>query len=301
MTKKRFQGTGTAIVTPFRKDGSIDEPALRRLVDLQVRGGIDMLFPCGTTGEGATLEPEEADRVLNIVIQETRGRALVIFGAGSNSTAKAAYGAERAKRLGADGVLSVGPYYNKPTQSGFYEHFKAVAEVGCPVIVYNVPSRTGSNIEASTMLRIAQLPNIVATKEASGNLGQMMEIIRNRPPEFRILSGDDALALPLISVGGDGLVSVISNEAPALVSQLVDFALEGDFKRARELQYRLLPLMNANFVESNPIPVKAVLAMMGLIEENYRLPMVPLSASHRSPLQKIVEDLGLIQSVGAQR
>jgi len=301
MTKKRFQGTGTALVTPFRKDGSIDEPALRRLVDLQVRGGIDMIFPCGTTGEGATLEPEEADRVLSIVIQETRGRALVILGAGSNSTTKAVYGAERAKRLGADGVLSVGPYYNKPTQAGFFEHFKAVAEAGCPVIVYNVPSRTGSNIEAGTMLRLAQVPNIVATKEASGNLGQMMEVIRNRPPEFCVLSGDDALALPLIAVGGDGLVSVVSNEAPALVSQLVNFALDGDMKRAREIQYRLLPLMNANFVESNPIPVKAVLSMMGLIEENYRLPMVPLSSQYRAPLQKIAEDLGLIQSVGVRR
>jgi len=301
MVKKKFQGTGTALVTPFKKDGSIDEPALRRLVDLQVRGGIDMLFPCGTTGEGATLEPEEADRVLSIVMQETRGRALVILGAGSNSTSKAVYGAERARRLGADGVLSVGPYYNKPTQAGFFEHFKAVAEAGCPVIVYNVPSRTGSNIEAATMLRIAQIPNIVGTKEASGNLVQMMEIIRNRPPDFCVLSGDDALALPLIAVGGDGLVSVVSNEAPALVSALVNLALEGDMKRARDIQYRLLPLMNANFVESNPIPVKAVLSMMGLIEENYRLPMVPLSPQHRAPLQKIAEDLGLIQSVGVRR
>ena len=301
MTIKKFQGAGTALVTPFKRDGSIDESALRLLVDEQIRGGIDMIMPCGTTGEGATLEAEEADQVLNIVIEQTKRRALVVLGAGSNSTAKAVAGAARAKRLGADGVLSVGPYYNKPTQGGFYEHFKEIAAVGCPVIVYNVPSRTGSNIEAGTMLRLAEVPNIVATKEASGNLGQMMEILRNRPPEFRVLAGDDAFALPLIALGGDGLVSVISNEAPALVTELVHAALEGNLERAREIHYRLLPLMAANFVESNPIPVKAVLAMMGMIEENYRLPMVPLSAVYRAPLRKLAEDLGLIRSVGVQR
>jgi len=301
MTKKKFQGTGTALVTPFHSDGSIDESALRRLVDHQVRGGIDMIVPCGTTGEGATLEPEEADRVLKIVIEETKGRALVVLGAGSNDTKKAVKGAERALRLGADAVLSVGPYYNKPTQNGYYEHFKAVAEVGCPVVVYNVPSRTGSNIEAGTMLRLAELPHIVATKEASGNLAQMMEILRNRPPEFRVLAGDDGLALPLIALGGDGLISVVSNETPRMMTDLVNAALAGDFARARELHYKLLPLMAANFVESNPIPVKAVLAMMGLIEENYRLPMVPLSEVHRAPLHKLAEGLRLLQSVGVQQ
>ncbi|HLQ78127.1 MAG TPA: 4-hydroxy-tetrahydrodipicolinate synthase, partial [Terriglobia bacterium] len=239
MTIKKFQGAGTALVTPFRKDGSIDEAALRRLVDDQIRGGIDMIMPCGTTGEGATLESEEADQVLNIVIEQTKRRALVVLGAGSNSTAKAVQGAERAKRLGADGVLSVGPYYNKPTQGGFYEHFKEVAAVGCPVIVYNVPGRTGSNIEAGTMLRLAEVPNIVATKEASGNIGQMMEILRNRPPEFRVLAGDDAFALPLIALGGDGLVSVISNETPSMMTELVHAALEGNFEHARTIHYRL--------------------------------------------------------------
>jgi len=301
MAKKKFQGTGTALATPFLRDGSIDETALRRLVNHQIRGGIDMIVPCGTTGEGATLKPAEADRVLSIVVEETNGRALVVFGAGSNSTEVAEEGARRALRLGADGVLSVGPYYNKPPQRGFYDHFRKVADVGCPVIVYNVPGRTGSNIEAATMLRLAEVPNIVATKEASGNLVQMAEIIRNRPPEFRVLAGDDALALPLIALGGDGLVSVISNEAPALTSELVNAALDGNFVRARELHYRLLPLMTANFVESNPIPVKAVLAMMGLIEENLRLPMVPLLAAHRAPLQKLAEELGLLLSVGAPR
>jgi 4-hydroxy-tetrahydrodipicolinate synthase len=301
MNKKKFQGTGTALVTPFLRDGSIDEAALRRLVNHQIRGGIDMIVPCGTTGEGATLKPAEADRVLSVVIEETNGRALVILGAGSNSTELAEEGARRAMRLGADGVLSVGPYYNKPPQRGFYDHFRKVADVGCPVIVYNVPGRTGSNIEADTTLKLAEVPNIVATKEASGNLVQIMEIIRNRPPEFRVLAGDDAFALPVIAAGGDGLVSVISNEAPAMTAELVNAALAGDFARARELHYKLLPLMTANFIESNPIPVKAVLAMMGLIEENLRLPMVPLLPIHRPPLQKLVEELGLLQSVGARR
>jgi len=301
MTKKKFQGTGTALATPFHSDGSLDEASLRRLVNYQIQGGIDMLVPCGTTGEGATLKPAEADRVLDVVLEETRGRALVIFGAGSNSTETAVEGARRALRLGAAGVLSVGPYYNKPPQRGYVEHFKKVADVGCPVIVYNVPGRTGGNIEAGTMLKLAEVPNIVATKEASGNLVQMMEIIRNRPPDFRVLSGDDALTLPLIASGGDGLISVISNEAPAMTSDLVNAALEGNYTRARELHYKLLPLMTANFVESNPIPVKAVLAMLGILEENFRLPMVPLLPAHRAPLQKLVEELGLLQSVGARR
>ena len=301
MTKNKFQGTGTAMVTPFLRDGSIDEAALRRLVEHQISGGIDMLVPCGTTGEGATLKPAEADRVLSIVIEAANGRALVIFGAGSNSTETAEEGARRALRLGADGVLSVGPYYNKPPQRGFYDHFRRVADVGCPVIVYNVPGRTGSNIEASTMLKLAEVPNIVATKEASGNLLQMMEILRNRPPEFRVLAGDDSFALPVIALGGDGLVSVISNEAPAMTAELVNAALEGNLGRARELHYKLLGLMTANFVESNPMPVKAVLNMMGLIEENLRLPMVPLLPVHRAPLQKLAEELGLLQSVGAGR
>jgi 4-hydroxy-tetrahydrodipicolinate synthase len=301
MTKKSFQGTGTAMVTPFTADGAIDEAALRRFVDFQIAGGVDMLLPCGTTGEGATLESEEADRVLVIVLDQTKKRVPVIFGAGSNSTKKAVQATESAKRLGADGVLSVGPYYNKPTQRGFHEHFKAVAEVGLPVIVYNVPGRTGSNIEAATMLKMAEIPNIVAVKEASGNLNQMMEIIRSRPADFRVLAGDDAITLPLIAAGGDGVVSVVSNEVPGPMSKMVDAALAGDFARARELHYKLLPLMNANFIESNPIPVKAVLTMMGMMGENYRLPMVPMAPANRSQIQKIAEGMGLLQSVGAPR
>ena len=301
MSQKPFQGTGTAMVTPFTSAGAIDEPALRRFVDFQITEGIDMLLPCGTTGEGATLETEEADRVLSIVLDQTKKRVPVIFGAGSNSTKKAVQGAERAKRLGADGVLSVGPYYNKPTQRGFYEHFKAVAEVGLPVMLYNIPGRTGSNIEASTTLKLAELPNIVAVKEGSGNLGQMMEILRSRPAEFRVLAGDDAITLPLIAAGGDGVVSVISNEVPAMMGKMTRAALNGDFASAREIHYRILPLMNANFIETNPIPVKAVLTMMGMIGENYRLPMVPMTPANRTQIQKIAEELGIIQSVGANR
>jgi 4-hydroxy-tetrahydrodipicolinate synthase len=301
MTLKPFQGTGTAMVTPFTSAGEVDEPALRRFVDFQINEGIDMLLPVGTTGEGATLEPEEAERVLSIVLDQAKKRVPVIFGAGSNNTKKAVQGTERAKQLGADGVLSVGPYYNKPTQRGFIEHFKAVAEVGLPVIVYNVPGRTGSNIEASTMLKLAEVPNIAAVKEASGNLGQMMDILRSRPAEFRVLSGDDAITLPLIAAGGDGVVSVVSNEIPGLMSKMTRAALAGDFAGARDIHYRILPLMNANFIESNPIPVKAVLAMMGLVGENYRLPMVPMTPGNRAQIQKIAEDLGIVQSVGVSR
>ena len=300
MNKKLFQGTGTALATPFKRDGSIDEAALRRFVEFQISEGIDMLLPCGTTGEGATLEVDETERVLSIVLEQSRGRVPVIIGAGSNSTAKAIQATQAARKLGADGVLSVGPYYNKPTQQGFYEHFKAIAEsVDIPIIVYNVPGRTSSNIEAGTMLRLAEVPNIVAVKEASGNLGQIMDIIKDRPADFRVLSGDDSIALAIVALGGDGLISVVSNEAPRMMREIIDAGLAGDLVRARELQYRLLPLMNANFMESNPIPVKAALAMMGLMEEVYRLPLVPMGAVNREKFQKIVEELGLLQSVGA--
>ncbi len=288
------------MITPFKSDGSVDEKALRRFVDFQVEGRVDMLLPCGTTGEGATLDENETDRVVQIVIEQSRRRVPVIAGAGSNSTAKAIQITKRAKKLGADGVLSVGPYYNKPTQQGFYEHFKAIAEAeNIPIVVYNVPGRTGSNIEAKTMLRLAEIPNIVAVKEASGNLGQMMDIIRDAPNDFCLLSGDDALALPVIAVGGRGIVSVVSNETPAMMSAMIHAALEGNLAKAKELHYKLLPLMNINFVESNPIPVKAALAMMGLVEENYRLPLVRMNPSNREKLAKVVEELGLLQTARA--
>jgi 4-hydroxy-tetrahydrodipicolinate synthase len=296
MTKKRFQGTGTAMITPFKTDGAVDEKALRRFVDFQIEGGVDMLLPCGTTGEGATLDENETDRVLQIVIEQSRRRVPIILGAGSNSTAKAVQMTKRAKRLGADGVLSVGPYYNKPTQQGYYEHFKAIADAeDIPVIVYNVPGRTGGNIEAKTTLRLAEISNIVAVKEASGNLGQIMDIIRDAPADFRVLSGDDALALAIVAVGGDGVVSVVSNETPAIMSAMMNAALEGNLEKARELHYKILPLMNVNFIESNPIPAKAALAMMGLIEENYRLPLVRITPANREKVAKVVEELGLLQ------
>jgi len=299
MTKKPFQGTGTAMITPFKADGSVDDKALRRFVDFQINGGVDMLLPCGTTGEGATLDADETDRVVQIVIEEARRRVPVIAGAGSNSTAKAVQATKRAKKVGAAGVLSVGPYYNKPTQQGYYEHFKAIAESeDIPIIVYNVPGRTGGNIEAKTMLRLAEIPNIVAVKEASGNLGQIMDIIRDAPRHFRVLCGDDAMALAVVLLGGDGIVSVVSNEAPAMMSAMIDAALESNIPKARELHYKLLPLMNLNFIESNPIPVKAVLAMMGVIEENYRLPLVKIGASNRDRLSKAAEELGLLQTAG---
>ena len=287
------------MITPFKSDGSVDEKALRRFVDFQIDGGVDMLLPCGTTGEGATLDENETDRVVQIVIEQCRRRVPVIVGAGSNSTSKAIQMTKRAKRLGADGVLSVGPYYNKPTQQGYYEHFKAIAETDdIPVIVYNVPGRTGGNIEAKTILRLAEIPNIVAVKEASGNLGQIMDIIRDEPSEFRVLSGDDALALAIVAVGGDGVVSVVSNETPGMMSAMIDAALEGHVEKARELHYKLLPLMNVNFIESNPIPAKAALAMMGLIEENYRLPLVRIAPANREKVAKVVEELGLLQPAG---
>ena len=297
--KKSFQGTGTAMITPFTSDGAVDENALRRFVDFQISGGVDMLLPCGTTGEGATLDEAETDRVVQIVLEQANGRVPVIVGAGSNSTAKAIQMTRRARKLGAGGVLSVGPYYNKPTQQGYYEHFKAIAEAeDIPIILYNVPGRTGGNIEAKTTLRLAELPNIVAVKEASGNIGQIMDVIRDAPRDFRVLSGDDAVALPVIALGGDGVISVVSNEAPAMMSAIVNAALEGNLAKAKELHYKLLPLMNINFIESNPIPVKAALAMLGLIEENYRLPLVRISAGNREKLAKVVEEVGLLQPAG---
>lgn len=287
------------MITPFKSDNSIDEAALRRFVDFQINGGVNMLLPCGTTGEGATLDDNETDRVVQIVIEQTRRRVPVIVGAGSNSTAKAVQMTKRAKRLGAEGVLSVGPYYNKPTQQGYFEHFRAIAEAeDIPVVVYNVPGRTGGNIEAKTMLRLAEIANIVAVKEASGNLGQIMDIIRDAPRDFAVLSGDDAMALAVIALGGHGIVSVVSNETPGLMSAMIDAALAGNLAKARELHYKLLPLMNINFIESNPIPAKAALAMMGLIEENYRLPLVRITPANREKVGKIVEELGLLQTAG---
>jgi 4-hydroxy-tetrahydrodipicolinate synthase len=294
--KLLFRGTGTALVTPFRANGAIDETALRKLVAFQIRGGVEALLPTGTTGESVTLTDDEQARVVAIVAEEADGRVPVIAGAGSNSTAKAISLANRMLIAGADGILSVGPYYNKPTQEGYFRHYEAIAEgVDAPVIVYNVPGRTASNIEADTTLRIAEeLPSIAGIKEASGNFDQVMKILKNRPAGFGVWSGDDAVTLPFVALGADGVVSVVSNEVPSKFSSMVRFCLKGKFDKARALHNALLDLMNVNFVESNPIPVKAALSMMGMIGEHYRLPLVPLSDRHRPRLKAILTRLKLV-------
>jgi 4-hydroxy-tetrahydrodipicolinate synthase len=293
---KKFRGTATALVTPFRQDGTIDEAALRRLVDFQIRGGIDALVPVGTTGENPTLNAEEQARVIEAVIDQTRGRVMVFAGAGSNSTREAIEKARFARSAGADAALVVGPYYNKPTQEGYFQHYRAIAEaVDIPVIVYNVPGRTGGNIEAPTVLRMAEeIPNVVMVKEASGNMAQIMEIARHKPKHFSLVSGDDAFTLPLMSVGGDGCISVVANEVPREFSELVRLCLAGKWEKALHMHNRLLDLMNVNFIESNPIPVKTALAMMGKIEEVFRLPLVPLAEKNRAKLTSVLQNLKLV-------
>jgi 4-hydroxy-tetrahydrodipicolinate synthase len=293
-----LRGCATAIVTPFKTDGSVDVDGLRSLIEYQIKGGIRMLVPCGTTGESATMSDEEDQLVIKTTVEVTKGRAKVIAGTGSNSTAAATQYSQTARDLGADAVLSVAPYYNKPTQEGLYAHFTAVAKSvsDLPVVIYNVPGRTSSNISAETTIKLASdNENIVAVKEASGNLGQIMEILRTRPDGFRVISGDDSLTLAMIALGGDGLISVASNEIPALMNELVDLALTGKMDAARALHYRLLPLMEGNFIESSPGPVKAAMALMGLLEENFRLPLVPVQEKTRARLREILLDLGVLK------
>jgi 4-hydroxy-tetrahydrodipicolinate synthase len=292
-----FRGTATALVTPFTPRGEVDLAALRALVRAQLRGRVEALVPVGSTGEGATLNDEEQAFVITAVVREVRGRIPVIAGASSNSTAKAVALALRARECGADAVLSVAPFYNKPTQEGIFRHFQAVARAAdIPVVIYNVPGRTASNIDASTALRLArEVPNIAGVKEASANLSQIMEILRNRPAGFGVWSGDDNFTLPLVALGADGVISVVGNEVPGPFSTMVRHALAGRLPAARALHYRLLPLMNVNFIESNPIPVKAALAMMGLITEAYRLPLVPLSAANRPKLRAVLKSLNLVR------
>jgi 4-hydroxy-tetrahydrodipicolinate synthase len=296
-TPTKFRGTATAIVTPFKKDGSIDEPALRRFVDFQISGGVEALVPVGTTGENPTLNSDEQKHVIEIVLEQANKRVKIFAGAGSNNTAEVIEKVRFAKKVGADAALVVGPYYNKPTQNGYVQHFKAIADaVDIPLIIYNVPGRTGGNIEAATMLRLAEeIPTVVMAKEASGNIAQVMEIARNMPEHFSLLSGDDALAYSIIALGGDGCISVVSNEVPKDYSHLMRLCLKGEWTEALQLHYRLLPLMNINFIESSPIPVKTALAMMGMIEEAFRLPMVPITEPSRAKLQKILKDLKLIE------
>jgi 4-hydroxy-tetrahydrodipicolinate synthase len=293
-----LRGCATALVTPFKSDGAIDEQRLRALIEYQITNGVRLLVPCGTTGESVTMTDEENQFVIGITVELTRGRAKVIAGTGSNSTAVTIARSQAARALGADAILTVAPYYNKPTQEGLYAHFCAIAEAvnGLPVVIYNVPGRTSSNISAETTLRLARNnSNIVAVKEASGNLSQIMEILRSRPKNFRVISGDDALTLAIIALGGDGLISVASNEAPEMMSQLNDLALAGKWDEARALHYRLLPLMEANFIESSPGPVKAAMALMGLLEENLRLPLVPVQETTRSRMREVLAELGLLK------
>jgi 4-hydroxy-tetrahydrodipicolinate synthase len=293
----QLRGCGTALVTPFHQDGSIDDTALRNLVAWQVESGIDFLVPCGTTGETPTLAHDEWLHVIDLTIEVVAGRVPIVAGASSNSTHDAVEKAkEVAARPGVDAILTANPYYNKPTQEGQYRHFKAIAEgVGDkPIILYNIPGRSAANLEPATLARLAEIPNIIGVKEASGNMAQIAEVIATLPERFLAFSGDDAITIPVIALGGVGIISVASNEIPHEMATLTRAALANDLTTARSLQRKYLALMQANFIESSPLPVKAVLAMMGKIEEVYRLPLLPMRRDTRSRLQKIVTEVGLI-------
>jgi 4-hydroxy-tetrahydrodipicolinate synthase len=295
--RRPITGVGTALVTPFTRGGALDEAAVRRLARRQIDAGIHFLCPCGTTGESPTLTDTEKIRIVEILLEESNGRVPIVAGAGGNNTGEVIHLAKEFERVGANGLLSVTPYYNKPTQEGLYQHFKAIAEsTRLPIIVYNVPGRTGVNVEVNTLVRLAQIPNIVAVKEASGNVTQMCEMCRAVPADFIVLSGDDALTLPLMAVGGHGIISVASNEIPAEMVEMVEAAERDEFAAARAVHQRILPLMQINFVESNPIPVKAAMAAMGLIEETYRLPMCAPRAESREKILKVLKELHLLKA-----
>ena len=291
-----FTGCGTALVTPFRQDQSLNEPKLRDLVRRQIDAGIDFLVPCGTTGESPTLTRAEHLRVVEITVQEAAGKTPVLGGAGGYNTREVVELALELQRIGADGILSVTPYYNKPTQEGLYQHYKAIAAaVPLPIVVYSVQGRTGVNVEPGTLARLAKIENIVGVKEASGNISQMANVIHEVPPGFHVLSGDDSITIPLMALGGRGIVSVVANEIPAEMTQLAQACLRNDFETARQIQRRFLPLMNVNFVESNPIPVKAAMGLMGLLDPVFRLPLVPPSDSSLAKIAKVLESLGLLE------
>jgi 4-hydroxy-tetrahydrodipicolinate synthase len=295
-----FRGCGTALVTPFRRDQSLDEGTLRKLVRRQIAAGINFLVPCGTTGESPTLTRAEHRRVVEITLEEAKGSGVpVLAGAGGYNTHEVIELARELERMGADGILSVTPYYNKPTPEGLYQHFKAIASaIHLPIIVYSIQGRTGINVEPATLARLAEIDNIVGVKEASGNIAQMASILHLlRPPDFTVLCGDDAITIPLMSLGGQGVVSVVSNQIPAEMTELAQACLRGDFAKAREIQARYLPLMHVNFIESNPIPVKAGMAMMGLLEPVYRLPMCPASDASLTRIEKVLESVGLLRGV----
>jgi 4-hydroxy-tetrahydrodipicolinate synthase len=292
----KLQGCGTALVTPFSQDGLVDENALRNLVAWQIESGIDFLVPCGTTGETPTLNHAEWLRVIDVTVEVAAGRVPIVAGATSNSTSDAvAKAKEVAAHAGVDAILTASPYYNKPTQEGQYRHFRAIAEaVDKPIILYNVPGRTSANLEPATLARLCEVPNIAGVKEASGNMTQIAEVLNLVPEHFIVLSGDDAVTLPVIALGGVGVISVASNEIPREMSEMTRAALNNDWPAARTLHRKYLPLMTANFIESSPLPVKAVLAMMGKIEEVYRLPLLPMRRDTRSKLQKLATDVGVI-------
>src|SRR4051812_12625344 len=291
-----FTGCGTALVTPFRRDLSLDEETLRRLVNRQIEEGINFLVPCGTTGESPTLTRAEHLRVVEITVEEANGRVPVVGGAGGYNTQEVIELAHELEHIGVDGILSVTPYYNKPTQEGLYQHYKAIAAATrLPIILYSVQGRTGVNLEPATIARLAQIDNIIGVKEASGNIGQMANVIQEVPSDFIVLSGDDAITIPLVALGGRGVISVASNEIPGEMTQLAQHALNGDFVAARALQARFLPLMNVNFVESNPIPVKAAMAAMGLLEANYRLPMCPPQPASLAKIEQVLREAGLLK------
>ena len=293
--RKNWTGCGTALVTPFATTGGLDEPAVRRLARRQIDGGVQFLVAGATTGESPTLSNTERLRVVELVVDEAAGRIPVLAAAGGNDTHEVISLGQEMERVGANGLLSVTPYYNKPTAEGLYQHFRTIAEsTSLPIVLYNVPGRTGCNIDVVTLVRLAAIPNIVGVKEASANMTQMCEICRAVPNDFSVLSGDDALTLPLMAIGGAGVISVASNEVPSEMAQMVEAAQRGDFVTARALHTRLLPLMLVNFVESNPIPVKAAMARMGLLEEVYRLPMVPPRETSRERIEEVLRELGLL-------
>ena len=291
-----FTGCGTALVTPFRQDLSLDESALRKLIRRQIDAGIDYLVPCGTTGESPTLSRAEHVRVVAITVEEARGQLPVLAGAGGYNTAEVIALGNELEKLGVDGLLSVNPYYNRPTQEGLYQHFKAIAAgVPLPIVLYNIPGRSSVNIETPTLRRLADIDNIVAVKEASGNISQMAAVCHAMPDDFDVLCGDDAITIALIALGGRGIVSVTSNEIPAEMTKIAHFAMGGDFAGARAMQRTWMPLMEVNFIESNPIPLKAAMAMMGLLEPVWRLPMTSPSAQTRLKVEAVLRSTGLLE------
>jgi 4-hydroxy-tetrahydrodipicolinate synthase len=293
-----FTGVGTALITPFTKSGALDEPGITRLARRQIDNGVHFLVPCGTTGETPTLSAAERRRVVELVLEAAEGRVPVMAGAGGYDTQEVVHLSKEMESIGVQGLLSVTPYYNKPTPEGLYQHFSKIAEAtSLPIVLYNVPGRTGCNIDAATCARLAAIPHVVGVKEASGNITQMVEICRAVPPDFLVLSGDDALTLPLMAIGGRGLISVASNAIPKEISQMVEAAERGDVAAARAMHHRLVPLMLGNFIESNPGPVKFAMATMGLCEESYRLPMVSPRPASQEKIRAFLKELGIESAV----